>query len=67
MPSSIRIEAEQPFKINTPAQPNRMSPWLARPLENFLCFPRLNALYGQVSQELAPAAFLEALSWVNYP
>src|SRR5262245_19551424 len=60
MPSSIQVEAKQPFRINTPAQPNRLSPWLAKPLENFLCFPRLNTLYGQVSQAPSPPAFLEA-------
>ncbi len=54
------VNAEPPFRINSANQPHRLSPWLAKPLEELLCFPRLNALYHHVSHISTPQAFLDA-------
>lgn len=55
-----QVKAEPPFRINSANQPKRLAPWLAKPLENFLCFPRLNALYSYVSHADTPQTFLDA-------
>ncbi|NJN97151.1 MAG: lysophospholipid acyltransferase family protein [Anaerolineales bacterium] len=54
------VNAEPPFRINSANQPPRLSPWLAKPLEDLLCFPRLNALYGYVSHTATAKDFLDA-------
>jgi putative hemolysin len=55
-----QVNAEPPFRINSANQPPRLSPWLARPLEDLLCFPHLNRLYRHVSHTSNPQDFLEA-------
>jgi putative hemolysin len=55
-----QVNTEPPFRINSASQPNRLAPWLAKPLENLLCFPRLNALYQHVSHTTTPQDFLNA-------
>lgn len=55
-----QINAEPPFRINSAGQAPRLSPWLARPLEDLLCFPRLNRLYRHVSHTSTPQDFLAA-------
>lgn len=55
-----QIKTEPPFCLNSASQPQRVAPWLAKPLENFLCFPHLNRLYSYVSQAETPQTFLEA-------
>jgi putative hemolysin len=56
----VLFSAEKPFRINRPDHPNRMAPWLAKVLENVLCFSELNELYRQVGHENTPESFLEA-------
>lgn len=55
-----QINAEPPFRINSAGQAPRLSPWLARPLEDLLCFPHLNRLYRHVSHTSTPQDFLAA-------